>query len=42
MADLLTETTQFREWATAYPHRYGEWECDYGSWPRLYMPYSIS
>lgn len=38
VADLMAEVSRFRAWADAYPDagRYGEWECDYESWPSLY------
>jgi hypothetical protein len=37
-AALLTEVTLFQQWADAeYPDgRFGEWECDYSSWDRLW------
>src|SRR5689334_6373400 len=38
VADLLVLVSRFREWAGAYPRarRYGEWECEYKSWPALH------
>jgi HEAT repeat protein len=38
VADLMTEVSRFREWATTYPsdNRSGEWECDYAAWHGLY------
>ena len=38
MVDLAAEVGRFRAWAGTYPRagQYGEWECDYDSWPCLY------
>lgn len=38
MADLMTEVGLFQAWADAClpAGRYGEWECDYNSWPLLH------
>jgi hypothetical protein len=35
MTQLKREIQRFRDWAEAYPHRHGEWECDYPHWNAL-------
>ena len=38
---LEQEVARFRSWADNYgPVRFGEWECDYPDWTRLYMAVS--
>ncbi len=36
MTQLATEIQRFRDWAETYPHRHGEWECDYTQWNALW------
>jgi hypothetical protein len=36
---MHSEVQKFKQWATRYPEskRFGEWECNYGEWKKLYQ-----